>query len=150
MPRKKYPDPQTQRLWNSYRSMRQTCYNPNNSLYQAYQRAGLAPRVEFGSFREFADYVITRLGPEPFPGARLARRDMREDYRRGNLIWSTQKEQQRRQRRCHQIRFRGQRYCLSEWAERLNQNPHKFYNRIRSGVSRARDILDTEDYRGRA
>lgn len=134
-------DPVAHRLFTAYRNIRQMCYNPNNLQYRAHQQAGLLIECEFGSFQEFKTWALKKLGPPPFHGARIVRKDMHKNYSRTNLVWDGIREQQNRQRACHQITYRGKTQSVTQWARELDIKPDTIRLRIRSGLTSAKDIL---------
>lgn len=129
------------RLFNSYRNIRQCCYNPNNDLNQAWQRQGLEITCEFTSFNDFYQYVVTKLGPQPGPESRIIRRDMSRSFEPGNLEWGDYSTQQRRQRRCVRISYRRRSQCLTAWCEELGVNYYTVLKRLERGVRRPGDLF---------
>lgn len=133
--------PESQRLFNSYRSIRQHCYNPNNAQYQRTQAAGLNIKCFWNSFRQFETYVDERLGPCPGPGYRIARIDMTRDYAPGNIAWSTTREQMDRQRLSHKIEYRGETHCITEWSRILGISVWTLWKRYERGAKTAERLF---------
>jgi hypothetical protein len=104
------------------------CNNPNDPNYQAY---GGARGIEnqFRDWDHFVDYVERKLGPIPFPGARLNRIDQLDHFRPGNLRWTDYKGQGNNQRRNYLITYKRKTKTLSEWADEYNINYHTAWNR---------------------
>jgi len=123
-----------QRLFNTYRNIRQCCYNPNNKTYQSYQRAGIDLTCRFGTFAEFYTYVNRYLGPPPDLHSRVIRRDMLLGYEPGNLEWGSSKTQMQRQRSCQLIRYQGRTQCMTQWAEELGMSFWTISRRYHNGL----------------
>lgn len=134
-------DPIKARIFNSYRNMRQTCYNPNNTLNQIYARAGIHLECKFNSFNDFYNWVMETLGPPPGPEYKLVRKNMFKDYTKSNLEWNTFKEQQNRQRRCQLIKYKGRTQTLTQWAEELNISKHVLYKRSQQGIKNPKELF---------
>ena len=74
------------REYSSYHSAQQRCNNPNNDRWLDYGGRGIQFR-----FKTFEDF-FKELGPRPLRTS-LDRVDSNGHYERGNVIWSTAKEQ---------------------------------------------------------
>ena len=137
---KKYPlDPVRRRLYNTYRSIRQTTDNPNDEVYQRQQAAGLDIQCEFSGFQEFYDYVISTLG-EPAPGQRIVRRDQNSNWCPGNIEFGSHRLQGQRYRTSHPIEFQGQLRSLTEWAQIVGIHNNSLTERLRRGWSTERAL----------
>ena len=72
-------------LWRRWTQIKYmiTCENaPQHEYYADLEMVG------FDDFWEFADFVEREIGPLPTPTHRLARKDQRAGYVRGNLYWA--------------------------------------------------------------
>ena len=72
-------------LWRRWTQIKYmiTCENaPQHEYYADLEMVG------FDDFWEFADFVEREIGPLPTPTHRLARKDQRGGYVRGNLYWA--------------------------------------------------------------
>jgi hypothetical protein len=133
------PDPQQRRLYNSYRSIRQTTDNPNDQVYRRQRAAGLDIQCEFANFREFADYVLTHLGM-PGPGQRIVRIDQNQNWRPGNIELGSHITQGRRLRTSHPIEFGGELRSLAEWSRLLGIHHNTLADRLRRGWTTERAV----------
>ncbi len=137
--------PLEEKFFNSYRHMVQVCTNPNSVMYQSYASAGLQLDCEWDSYRSFMEDILTYLGPPPFKDARLVRKNMLKGYKLSNLEWTDFLTQQRRQRSCHPITYKGRTLLLTQWARELDISTRTIYNRIGAGETKPSRIL----YKGR-
>lgn len=114
--------PHEERIFNTYRNVRQIIYNGRSADHNTWLRNGIPLEEDLGTFREFFDWVEHRLGPQPFSGARIVRKDQARGFLRRNLEWGRYQEQGDRLLRGHQIRYRGQTHCLKTWCRMLDLN----------------------------
>lgn len=76
--------------YNSWRSMKERCLNPNRSNYPRYGGAGITICREWAeSFETF----LADMGRKPSPHHTLDRIDSTGDYESENCRWATPKEQ---------------------------------------------------------
>jgi hypothetical protein len=133
--------PLEQRIYNTHRYIKQTIYNPNNETYQIFVKNGIPLEEDVGSFADFYKWVVTRLGPPPFPDARILRKDQGQGYIRKNLEWGSHQQQGNRLLRAHKIKFRGRTQCLKQWAQELNLCKDTVYKRYYRGVTTPRELF---------
>lgn len=130
------------RIWNSYRSMRQVIYNPDNQNHKFFLRLGTPLEEDLGRFQEFYTWVLDELGPPPNASSRLLRKTHTRGYIRSNLEWGTHRQQGQRLLRCHQIRFRGRSQSPTDWSRELGINYHKIWRRLRAGTLDMRKLVE--------
>lgn len=116
--------------YNSWRSMRERCGNPNADRYPHYGGRGI--RVCEKWEKDFRGFLAD-VGPRPSLGHFLDRIDNNGDYRPGNVKWSTRSEQQRNTARNVVIEFNGEKHCVQEWSEALGMKYLTLYARIKRG-----------------
>jgi hypothetical protein len=56
-------------------------------------------------------------------------------YEPGNVVWATSKQQNRNRRNNHQITFRGETMCITDWAARTGIHYVCLINRLSRGWS---------------
>jgi len=124
-----------QRIYNSYRNIRQVTNNPNNLQYRRSREKGYDIQDEFGSFRAFYNYVIKKLGPPPHINSVLMRKDQSQSYAPGNLMWGEKSEVGNHNPACIRIRYRGRTRTVSEWAREYGLDVSTVYARFYRGWS---------------
>ena len=119
---------QKTRVYNSWRGMKDRCYNEKHSSYADYGGRGITVceewRNSFESFRDWAyangyndDLTIDRIDPNG-------------NYEPSNCRWATKTQQARNTRRCKKIEFNGETHNLSEWAQLIGVSYRTLYHRI--------------------
>jgi hypothetical protein len=98
--------------YQSFKSAKNRCRNPNNPAYANYGGRGI--RFLFKSFDEF----FADLGPRP-PGATLERCDNDGHYEPGNCRWANRTEQNNNKRRNRFLTAFGRTRTLARWQMRL-------------------------------
>ncbi len=134
-------DPVKNRLFNTYRNIRQNVFNPNNPTYQANQRDGVEVELDWDTFADFYDWVMFKLGPPPFPGARIVRKDQHKGWTRRNLEWNTHRVQGLRLRRCTLIKLGRKTKTLIEWCEELGLSYWTVFARKQRGITDPKLLL---------
>lgn len=81
-------------------------------------------------FDNFEQWVYDNLGPIPFPGAIIRRKDSTKDVMPGNLEWSTRKVQGNNRRNTLYIKIGRKRQSLNSWCEELGLNSRTVWSRI--------------------
>lgn len=103
------------------------CCNPNVICYRNYGGRGIkvcaAWRHDFASF-------LAHIGPKPSSEYSIDRIDNNGDYEPGNVRWAKRTTQARNTRANRMIEFRGERRCLTEWAEILGINLYTLHGRL--------------------
>ena len=140
-------DPVKNRIYNSYRNIRQCCYNPNNTSYQRAHRDGIELYCDWDSFESFYDWVMIKLGPPPFPLARIVRKDQTKPYTPKNLEWNTHKAQGSRLNLCHRIRWRGKTLNIKQWCEEVGVSFHTVYGRWGRGITEPKVLFSKTNLR---
>lgn len=112
---------------NSWRGMRERCYNRNHSAYKNYGGRGIKICQRWkNSFLEF--YADMGKCPD---GMTIERIDNDGDYEPSNCKWATRKEQSRNRRNwIALLTYNGRTQHLVDWAKELGIIPSALHNRI--------------------
>lgn len=124
--------------YNVWRAMNQRCHRRTHKQWKNYGGRGISVCTRWRhSFTNF----IADMGQRP-PHTTLERKDNDGDYRPGNVVWATWKEQTRNKRSNVILEFKGQRKTVGDWAVELGINRATLNNRLRSGWSVARALTE--------
>jgi len=102
-------------LYQTWRSMRKRCNNPNHKSYHRYGGRGIKVCERWDHFYLF----VEDMGEKPTPHHTLEREDNNGDYTPDNCIWATRKEQCRNTSKNRRLTLNGKTQCLSAWSEEL-------------------------------
>ena len=129
--------------WNSWRAMKERCFNPKADRYDRYGGRGITVCerwLEFAAF--YAD-----MGPRPSANSSIERKDNDPGYWCGhcadciskgweaNCRWAAPVEQARNSDHVHELTFNGVTRCISEWAEIARIDRRTIHTRLRDGWS---------------
>lgn len=105
----------THPLYNTWRGMRERCYNKHHISYNYYGGKGISVCKRWQKFSIF----LSDMGDRP-EGTTLDRIDGGKDYCRENCKWSTKREQMRNTKSNHSITIDGVTRTIAEWSEQEN------------------------------
>ncbi len=120
-------------IWGRIKSR---CEDTANPAYRYYGARGISLSAEFHDFGAFIEHV----GRKPSPESEIDRINNNGNYERGNLRWTTRKEQMRNTRANHFLEFDGQSRTVAEWAERTGIKVGTLTQRLEMGWNTA-DVL---------
>lgn len=110
------------------------CTNPNCYAWRSYGGRGIKIHKPWASlktgFDRFENWVLSNLGPIPFPGAVIRRIDHTKDVKPGNLEWSTRKVVGNHRRSNLIIRVGRRKQTLGQWCSELGLNPRTVWSRL--------------------
>ncbi len=113
----------------TWKSMRQRCLDPNASNYHLYGGRNIHICQQWEDFTAF----LEDMGDRPSPNHTIDRINPDGDYAPGNCRWATAKEQGRNRRTNRMLTYKGETFCLVEWAERIGMNLDTLTDRLRKG-----------------
>lgn len=88
-----------QSIHQTWKDIKQRCYNPNNKDYKNYGDRGIKLYFEWiNNYNLFQEWIINNIGDRPL-GLTLDRINNNGDYEPENLKWSTASEQQKNKRK---------------------------------------------------
>ena len=116
------------RIYNTYHSMKQRCYNSKNKNYYNYGGRGIKICEEWlNDFQAFYDWSMSHGYSDDLT---IDRKDNDGDYCPENCRWSTHKQQSNNVRTNHLITYKGETLTLKQWSEVLNINYNTLSRRI--------------------
>lgn len=116
------------RIYNTYHSMKQRCYNPSHKSYHNYGGRGIKVCEEWlNDFQAFYDWSMSHGYSDDLT---IDRKDNNGNYCPENCRWATYKEQSNNVRTNHIITYKDETHTLKEWSEILNINHNTLYRRI--------------------
>lgn len=123
-------------LYNSWRAMKERCYNKNFKQYKDYGGRGISVCGEWlnkeNGFTNFYNWAIANNYKD---GLSIDRIDVNGNYDPSNCRWATRKEQNNNARRNHLIEYNGETHTVAEWAEIKNLTKAALYHRLQRGWS---------------
>jgi len=123
------------RIWVG---MKQRCYNPNKKDYKWYGAKGITVCDEWlNSFVAFFEHV----GNRPSPSHSIDRIDTTKGYEKGNVKWSTQKEQIDNTTVVRMVEINGKTQSISAWEREMGLSKGRVKARENSGWSTQEAIL---------
>lgn len=129
-------------LYMVYIGAKGRCTNPKNKAYANYGGRGI--KFNFASFPEFESTVtpLLMVARELYPNKRVSldRIDSNGNYEKGNLRYTTYKEQSRNMRTNRMLTFNGKTLCAKEWSEILGINYATLQWRIHNGWSTEKSL----------
>lgn len=123
------------RLYEIWAGMKKRCINPNSHAYERYGGREITVCNEWMDFPPFYKWAIANGYEEDLT---IERKNNDGNYEPSNCVWATYKIQARNMKTNHRISFRGEVFCINEWAEKLNIAPGTLWNRIKLGWSTER------------
>lgn len=119
-------------VFRRYTAIRQMCYNPNNKDYPRVGARGIT--CHWDNSHDFDQYVLKNLGlPQHGYQSLLTRIDESEDYKPGNLQWTTRKEISNNTSRNIYFTWNKKTQTMTQWADHFGINRSTIYSRYKNG-----------------
>ena len=128
------PNPQHE-LFKRWCSMRNQCDNEHNANYYCYGGRGITYIKRWKDFSTFVEDIEEAIGPLPYKGAHLDRKNNDGDFKPSNMMWSTPKENYNNRRTNHYIKFRGKTQSLADWSRESGVAFRTLYSRLERGYT---------------
>lgn len=119
-------------LYRVWSGMKKRCNNPKYREYHLYGGRGI--KVEWVCYEDFK----RDMEPTYSPGLSIERKDNNGNYSKGNCCWATVHEQAVNRRTNVRLTWRGETFCLSQWAVRLGVKKQCLKDRYHAGWSTER------------
>lgn len=116
-----------ERVYNSWRGMKERCYNEKNSEYKHYGGKGVKVCSEWQEFIPFYQWALANGYAENLTIDRI---DNDGNYEPSNCRWATNKEQQNNKSNNRLITYKGETKTLAQWAETTGIAYYTLWHRI--------------------
>ena len=120
------------RLYKIWTAMRERCNRQNHSHFDNYGGRGIKVCPEWDDYIVFREWAKSHGYSNDLT---LDRIDSNGNYEPDNCRWVTMKAQNRNRRNNKILEYKGQKYVMSELAERSGISVSTFKERIRHGWS---------------
>lgn len=121
------------RLYQTWRSMKDRCYNPNNKWYKDYGGRGIYVCEEWrNDVKAFYDWAIANGYRDDLTIDRI---NVDGNYEPSNCRWADKKTQSNNRRACRFITAFGQTKTMKEWAEFVGISYNSLRWRLNHGYS---------------
>lgn len=118
--------------YSVWQDIKKRCFNKRHKFYAYYGGRGITMATQWiDSFETF----YKDMGPRPFKGAEVDRKDNSGNYEPGNCRWVTRLVNMRNTRFNRVIEHGGVSKCLAEWAEHYAINARTLWDRLAAGWS---------------
>ena len=118
---------QKERLYQTWKNMRQRCNNPNRHDYKRYGGRGIAVCKEWNDYSTFRNWAIANGYNDNLSIDRI---DVNGNYEPSNCRWVDNIVQANNVRNNHRIEYKGTTYTLAEFARKLNISYSTLQHRI--------------------
>lgn len=120
------------RLYNSWRAMKQRCFNKSNNRYKDYGARGITVCDEWkNSFDSFAEWSRKNGYADNLTIDRI---DNDKPYCPDNCRWISAYEQASNKRNNHMIFAFGENHTIAEWARIQHISDSTIYRRLKKGL----------------
>lgn len=103
-------------LWRRWANLRNQCNNERNYNWKYYGGRGITYPKRWDNFENFVNDIESTIGPIPFKGAHLDRKNNDRGYSRNNICWSTPRENSNNRQTNHMVTYQGRRQTLADWS----------------------------------
>lgn len=124
-----------ERLYNTWKCMRQRCNNPNNKSYPNYGGKGVKICEEWNDYSIFRSWALNNGYTDELSIDRI---NSNGNYEPSNCRWANDKVQMNNQTRNRKILFEGKEYTMSQLAEKFGLSYSAMQHRIERGWSMKR------------
>lgn len=121
-------------MYSIWQGMKSRCFYPKNKRFNRYGGRGITVCKRWMKFENF----LKDMGPIPFLGAQLDRKDNNGIYSKENCRWATLSAQANNRSSNVILTLRGETKTLTEWGRFLKINPKTLMSRKRYGWSTER------------
>jgi len=120
------------RLHKIWLSMKERCNRVKHPWYHAYGGRGIKICEEWDDFSKFRKWAMANGYSNELTIDRI---DCNGNYEPNNCRWATMKEQQNNKRNNRIIEYKGEKYTLTQLAEKIGINKTTLKERLNAGWS---------------
>lgn len=118
--------------YQTWKAMMERCYRGKSHNYSFYGGRGIKVCDEWHNIEEFEKWVEASNYRK---GLTLERIDVNGNYDPSNCTWATKKQQANNRRNTKYIEYKGKKYSVTEFAEKLGLKRSTVNNRVWRGWS---------------
>ena len=115
------------RLYKTWNSMRQRCFNPKSQSYVHYGKRGITICDEWNDFLAFKNWAIENGYRADLSIDRI---DVNGNYEPSNCRWVDAKTQANNKTDSRYLELHGKKQTMAQWADELNISISTLYRRI--------------------
>lgn len=116
------------RMYRTWQSMKDRCYNPNSKAYKNYGGRGIRICDKWLGVDGFANF-LNDMGERPKDKHSIDRIDPDGPYSPDNCRWATWEQQENNRRINKYYEYAGKRMTLPQWSRELGINLHTLHYR---------------------
>jgi len=118
--------------YNSFRAMKERCYNKNHAMSHLYHKRGITVCQRWlNSFENF----FADMGKKPSKAHTIERINNDGNYCPENCKWGTPTEQANNKRNNHKLTYMGETLTIAQWSRKTGIKYRTILSRIRYGFS---------------
>lgn len=126
------------RLYKIWENIQSRCFNPKHDAFHKYGGRGIKVCDEWLKFEPFMQWALTHGHKNNLTIDRI---DVNGNYEPNNCRWTTPKIQARNTRFNHNITYKDETHCISEWAEILDIPRSTLFYKLKKNNWRFTDDL---------
>ena len=127
------------RLWKIWQGMHERCELPSHKYYDNYGGRGIEVCEEWSDYVPFARWAMKN---GYYHALTIDRINNDGDYEPANCRWASFKEQQNNKRNNHIVEYKGEKFTLTQLAEKVGIGKTTLRERLKSGMS-VEDAVET-------
>lgn len=123
--------------YRTWQNLLNRCRNQKINCFKNYGGRGIKVCNRWSNSFEL---FLEDMGKKPTDQHSIERINNNGNYEPDNCYWGTPMQQAHNKRNNHNITFKGETHCLSEWSRRLGGNVKLVYRRLKRGWPESRAV----------